>query len=77
MNFLSEIKENIPISPDGLYDYPNKKVTVPTTDGRITMEGINYDVLGIDEYGNKKIMKPNGEYQYKGKTITEIPLFKK
>lgn len=77
LNFLSEVKESTPISSDGLYDYPNKKVIVPTTNGRITMKGINYDVLGIDEYGDKKIMRPNGEYQYKGKTITEIPLFKK
>ena len=75
LSFLSEI--GIPISPNGLYDYPNQKVVVPTKDGRITMKNINYEVLGTDEYGNKKIMKPNGEYQYKGKTITEIPLFKK
>ena len=75
LTFLSEI--GIPVSSNGLYDYPNQKVVVPTKDGRITMKNINYEVLGTDEYGNKKIMKPNGEYQYKGKTITEIPLFKK
>lgn len=75
LTFLSEI--GTPVSSNGLYDYPNQKVIVPTKDGRITMKNINYDVLGMDEYGNKKIMKPNGEYQYKGKTITEIPLFKK
>lgn len=75
LTFLSEI--GTPVSSNGLYDYPNQKVIVPTKDGRITMKNINYNVLGMDEYGNKKIMKPNGEYQYKGKTITEIPLFKK
>ena len=74
--FLSEIK-GIPISSRGLYDYPKQEVIVPTTDGRITMKGIDYDVLGIDEFGNKKVMKPNGEYKFKGKTIREIPLFKK
>lgn len=73
--FLSEIKT--PVSSNGLYDYPNQKVIVPTKDGRITMKNINYEVLGIDEYGNKKIMKPNKEYQYKGNIITEIPFFKK
>jgi hypothetical protein len=76
--FLSEIAQQggIPISPRGLYDYPKQEVIVPTTDGRITMKGISYDVLGIDDFGNKKVMKPNGEYKFKGKTIHEIPLFK-
>ena len=63
-----------PVSPQGLYDYPRQKVVVPTNSGEITMKGINYSVLGIDELGNKKLMLPNGEYKFPGKTITEIPI---
>lgn len=63
----------IPISPNGLYEYPNQPVLVNTKQGNITMEGINYEVLGIDEYGNKKLMQPNKNYQFKGKNILEIP----
>lgn len=63
-----------PVSPQGLYDYPRQKVVVPTNSGEITMKGINYNVLGIDELGNKKLMLPNGEYKFPGKTITEIPI---
>jgi hypothetical protein len=66
----------IPTSPNGLYDYPEQPVHVNTTNGRITMKGIDYDVLGIDEFGNKKVMRPEKEYKFAGKNILEIPLFK-
>lgn len=63
----------IPTSPNGLYDYPNQPVLVNTKDGKITMKNIDYEVLGIDEFGNKQLMQPNKEYQFKGKNILEIP----
>ncbi len=63
----------IPISSNGVYDYPAQNVIVPTTDGKITMRGVNYPILGIDEFGNQQMMYPNQEYKFTGKTITEIP----
>lgn len=63
----------MPISSNGVYDYPGENVIVPTKDGKITMKSVNYPILGIDEFGNQKLMQPNGEYQFEGKTITEIP----
>lgn len=63
----------LPISPNGVYDYPGQNVVVNTDNGRITMKNVNYPILGIDEYGNQQMMQPNQEYQFAGKTITEIP----
>jgi len=68
---------NIPISSQGVYDYPNQEVIVPTNNGRITMSQVDYPILGIDEYGNQQMMFPNGEYKFPGKIIHEIPQIKK
>lgn len=67
---------NIPVSSNGVYDYPMQEVIVPTQDGKITMSQVNYPILGIDEYGNQQMMFPNQEYQYSGKIIHEIPQLK-
>lgn len=64
---------SLPISSNGVYDYPAQNVIVPTKDGRITMNQVNYPILGIDEFGNKQMMLPNGEYKFRGKTIVEYP----
>lgn len=64
----------IPVSSNGLYDYPNETVLVPVTDGRVTMKNISYPVLGIADTGEQILMQPNKEYKFKGaKTVLEIP----
>lgn len=67
----------IPVSPNGLYDYPNQTVRVPT-DGSITMKKISYPVLGTsDQTGEQKVMLPGMEYFFsKTNTVTERPLKK-
>jgi hypothetical protein len=67
---------DIPISSNGVYDYPKQEVIVPTLDGSITMNSIKYPIFGVDEFGNKKIMKPNKNYQFPGRIIHEIPILK-
>jgi hypothetical protein len=42
--------------------------------GNITMEGVEFDVLGIDNLGNKKTMKPGKNYKFPGDVVLEIPL---
>lgn len=66
----------IPTSSDGLYEYPNQTVKVPTKDGRITMKNIPYPVVGISaETGEEILMYPEQEYQFKNtKNVIEIPL---
>lgn len=66
----------IPISKDGLYEYPNQQVIVPTKDGRITMKNIDYPVKGVSqETGEEIVMQPGQEYKFKNtKTVLETPI---
>lgn len=55
-------------SPDRFNDFN----IIPSN--RITMKGVNFPVLGIDNKGNSKIMLPGKDYKFKGSQVTEIPL---
>ena len=41
--------------------------------GRITMQNVPHPVLGIDNFGNKQMMQPGGEYQFQGDRVFEVP----
>lgn len=43
---------------------------------QITMQGVDKTLMGIDEYGNKKIMHPGQEYEFPGSEVTEIEIAK-
>ena len=62
------------ISPFGQWAYPGEVTIIPSSD--ITMKGVNYPVLGIDNLGNKKIMKPGNNYTFPGDVVLELPLKK-
>jgi hypothetical protein len=59
------------ISPFGQWAYPGEVTIIPSSD--ITMKGVNYPVLGIDNLGNQQMMMPGGEYTFPGNYVTEIP----
>jgi hypothetical protein len=40
----------------------------------ITMEGVPYDVVGVSDAGDTKLMKPGKNYKFKGKKVTEFPV---
>ena len=40
----------------------------------ITMEGVPYDVVGVSDTGDTKLMKPGKNYKFKGKKVTEYPV---
>lgn len=42
--------------------------------GEITMENVEFDVLGIDNLGNKKLMKPGRNYSFPGDVVLEVPV---
>ena len=45
--------------------------------GHITMKGVNFKVLGIDDRGYAKIMYPGYDYYFPGaKYVTETPIKK-
>ena len=62
------------VDPMGQWAHPYRETIVPTPDGTITMEGVDYPVLGIDETGESKFMKPNKNYKFRGKYVHEIPM---
>ena len=45
--------------------------------GHITMKGVNFKVLGLDDRGYAKIMYPGYDYYFPGaKYVTETPIKK-
>jgi len=62
------------VSKRGQWDYPGQDTIVPTPDGSITMQGVNYPVYGQDETGYGQMMYPNKEYQFPGKMVYETPI---
>lgn len=64
----------IPVSSEGMYQYPNQEVLVPTN-GAITMKQIPHDILGISqETGQQILMEPEQEYFFPNtQNVLEIP----
>jgi hypothetical protein len=65
----------IPVSMNGLKEYPNQEVIVPSNN--ITMKGINYDVLAFPNNDQPVLMKPDQNYQFPNSTqVLEKPMMK-
>jgi hypothetical protein len=58
----------------GQWAHPGEITEINSND--ITMEGVPYDVLGISDTGDTKLMKPGKKYKFKGKKVTEFPMAK-
>ena len=56
-------------SPDVNNDYN----IIPSN--RISMTGVDFPVLGIDNLGNSELMYPGGEYEFQGDYVTELPAY--
>lgn len=61
----------------GQWAHPGKLTEINSPN--ITMQGVNYDVLGISkETGERKLMKPNQNYHFKNtENVLEIPQLQK
>lgn len=53
------------------YKDPGKVTKVLSNN--ITMKGIPYTILGIDNTGFSQMMQPGGNYQFPGSSVTEYP----
>lgn len=42
--------------------------------GNITMEDVDFPILGIDNYGNQQVMTPGDNYSFPGDTVLEFPI---
>ena len=72
---IKQFEEGGVIKDDrGQWAYPGEITEIGSND--ITMEGVPYDVLGISDEGDTKLMKPGKNYKFKGKKVTEYPMAK-
>lgn len=59
----------------GQWAHPGEVTEINSND--ITMEGVDYPVLGVSDTGDTKLMQPDQNYKFKGKKVTEYPMAKK
>jgi hypothetical protein len=78
-NFLFNIykKQGGPIlDPRGQWAHPGKITRIPGSN--ITMQGVNYPVLGIGNNGQKQVMYPGKDYNFGGASyVDEYPMMQK
>lgn len=59
------------VSSLGQWAYPGEVTIIPSNS--ITMKGVGYPVLGVDNLGNSQMMMPGADYTFPGDYVTEIP----
>jgi hypothetical protein len=65
-------KDDVIYDPMGQWKYPGQITKIPS--GDITMQGVPYPVLGVDNLGYSQLMLPDMNYNFPGSTVTEIPI---
>lgn len=55
----------------GQWAYPGEITEINSN--LITMDNVNYPVLGISDAGDVQLMQPGENYKFKGKKVTEYP----
>ena len=63
----SVIKDN-----RGQWAYPGEITEIGSND--ITMQGVDYPVLGISDTGDTQMMYPDQDYKFDGEKVTEFPM---
>lgn len=65
------INDGVIYDPMGQWKYPGQVTKIPSNN--ITMKGVPYPVLGIDDTGYSQMMLPEMDYQFPGNNVTEYP----
>ena len=65
------INDGVIYDPMGQWKYPGQVTKIPSNN--ITMKGVPYPVLGIDDTGYSQMMLPGMDYQFPGNNVTEYP----
>ncbi len=60
--------------PMGQWAHPGEITRIPSNE--ITMQGVDYPVLGISDTGDTQMMQPGQYYTYEGESVTEYPMMK-
>jgi hypothetical protein len=53
-------------------DVNNPYNVIPSN--QITMRGVDFPVLGVDNMGNRRLMEPGNDYTFPGNYVTEFPM---
>ena len=56
----------------GQWAHPGEVTEIGSND--ITMQGVDYPVLGISDTGDTKMMQPGEDYKFDGEKVTEFPM---
>jgi len=56
----------------GQWAYPGEITQINSND--ITMQGVDYPVLGVSDTGDAKMMQPGEDYKFDGEKVTEYPM---
>jgi hypothetical protein len=59
----------------GQWAYPGEITEIGSND--ITMQGVDYPVLGVSDTGDTQMMYPDQDYKFDGEKVTEFPMMKK
>ena len=71
--WLNKYKEGGIIEDDmGQWAHPGEITKINSN--QITMQGVDYPVLGISDTGDTQLMQPDQDYTFDGKSVTEIPM---
>ena len=60
--------------PKGQWNHPGKVTKIPSNE--ITMQDVNYPVLGVSDTNHVQMMYPNQDYTFNGNNVTEFPMKK-
>ena len=73
--WLSKFEEGGVIEDDrGQWEHPGEITKINSN--QITMQGVDYPVLGISDTGDTQMMQPGQDYTYEGESVTEYPMMK-
>lgn len=64
--------KDVIVDERGQWAHPGEITRIPG--GNITMAGVPFPVLGVDNFGNQQIMYPEQNYQFPGDYVTEYPI---
>jgi len=59
----------------GQWAHPGEVTEIGSND--ITMQGVDYPVLGISDTGDTQMMYPDQDYKFDGEKVTEFPMMEK
>jgi len=69
----NNISKNGSVIKDDLGQWAHPGEITEINSNNITMEGVDYPVLGVSDTGDTKLMQPGQDYKFKGNKVIEYP----